>query len=89
MWVVGYYDDTTNRSYEEEFKTEKQANEYMKNKIPAYVTPYIYDQSKVDEQVICKEESDYYAALADVELAKQAEAKEKAENSLELEEIEL
>ena len=81
MFIVGYFDDTVNRTFEEEFETEKEAENYMSNKIPAYAIPYFYDASKINEQNINIEEQKYYENFANKEVEiEQQKLKESEEN---------
>lgn len=82
MYIVGYFDDTLNKTFEEEFETEAKAQDYINNSIPAYVTPYMYDLDKADEQDIDLAEQRYYEQLAEREAEME---KEELEESYEVE----
>lgn len=78
MYIVGYFDDTLNRTFEEEFKTETEAQDYINNGIPAYVTPYMYDLDKANEQDIDLAEQRYYEQLAEREAEMEREELEES-----------
>ena len=80
MFVVGYFNDTANHTCEETFETEAKALDYMKNGIPAYVTPYIYDLDKANEQDIAISEEKYYEQLAAREAELEREFEEPEED---------
>lgn len=87
MIVVGYFDDTLNKTFEEEFKTEAEAQDYINNSIPAYVTPYMYDLDKANEQLLAIDEAEqkYYEQLEAREAQLERESREEAEESYEME----
>ncbi len=87
MIVVGYFDDTLNKTFEEEFKTEAEAQDYINNSIPACVTPYMYDLDKANEQLLAIDEAEqkYYEQLAAREAQLERESREEAEESYEME----
>lgn len=78
MYIVGYYDDTLNKTFEEEFETEAKAQDYINNKLPAYVTPYMYDLDKANEQDIDLAEQRYYEQLAEREAEMEREESEES-----------
>ena len=78
MYIVGYFDDTLNRTFEEEFNTEADAQNYINNSIPAYVTPYMYDLDKANEQDIDLAEQRYYKQLAEREAEMEREELEES-----------
>ena len=84
--VVGYYDPALNRSIDEEFETEAEAQDYI-NSLSACTIPYTYDLDAANAQLLAVDEAEqkYYDQLAAREAQLERESREELEESYEME----